>query len=483
MNIKASKIISVFVAVISMMQCVVTVKAATPEEMERARTIAAQTYIRYQNESTDYLDGKKPHNIDELLNLIGNRESDIKILVDFLRQPVSTDYANWGNIEMADYWASTFFKTANLSGKIPQACKNRIFARIRTMDVTSPQMRVPNNDSIHRRSPQMRDQNNNSILRRSPQEIVQNNDTLLRRYVGTLLREPYNKQNTDALEYWLSSVPTKERSEYFNLLLNSYRLMIINYESYSEELANNISRIIEVIVNIEKDKAGASTRKRDAINSVSKDFIKGNLKGSKSSYIPNYYKQRPYIPYLDEQIDAVVAILNDYNQYLAKPNDLTNNGTSTISKLNNIIAQLTGVQTSEEDVDEPEIEVEDNTPFIAVQEGTEQVVEEPVQPKLPRTLKEINAEIATTQSELDKVFAEWTEHSKRAQAEKDVTVKKALMETAKSEEAKKGELSAKLVDLYKEYETVAGEEHPSVVKARKNQEKIRRQNLLNKRGK
>lgn len=114
-------------------------QAATPDEMERGRTIAAQVYIRYNNDKADYLDGKKPASLAELKSMVAGKERDEALLSEFLNAPVSNDYPNWGKEELAEYWGGKFFDQSNLSNKAADTRNRRIIARINTMDVTKPQ--------------------------------------------------------------------------------------------------------------------------------------------------------------------------------------------------------------------------------------------------------------------------------------------------------------------------------------------------------
>lgn len=116
-----------------------TTQGATPDEMERARTIAAQVYIRYNNDKADYLDGKKPSSLAELKSMVAGKENDEALLTQFLNVPVSNDYPNWGKEELAEYWGGKFFDQSNLSNKAADTRNRRIIARINTMDVTKPQ--------------------------------------------------------------------------------------------------------------------------------------------------------------------------------------------------------------------------------------------------------------------------------------------------------------------------------------------------------
>ena len=112
--------------------------AVTDEEMDHARAIAAQVYLRYTNDKSDYLDGKKAQSVKELRSMVEGHKTDADNLKQFLAAPVSKDYSSWGKEQLAAYWSKTFFQNANLSKKAEQSRNNTIKARINTMTVTEP---------------------------------------------------------------------------------------------------------------------------------------------------------------------------------------------------------------------------------------------------------------------------------------------------------------------------------------------------------
>lgn len=113
-----------------------SMSSATPEEMDRARAVAAQVYVRYQNDDAGYLDGKKPSSISELRALVSGHATDEQNLRQFLEQPVDNDFESWNQDQLANYWGGRFFDTSNLSSHNADTRNRRIQARIKTMDVT-----------------------------------------------------------------------------------------------------------------------------------------------------------------------------------------------------------------------------------------------------------------------------------------------------------------------------------------------------------
>ncbi len=117
--------------------------AVTDEEMDHARAIAGQVYLRYTNDKAEYLDGKKAQSVKELRSMVEGHKTDADNLKQFLAAPVSKDYASWGKEQLAAYWSKTFFQNANLSKKAEQSRNNTIKARISTMTVTEPAAEKP----------------------------------------------------------------------------------------------------------------------------------------------------------------------------------------------------------------------------------------------------------------------------------------------------------------------------------------------------
>ncbi len=112
--------------------------AATDKEMDRARAVAAQVYLRYTNDKSDYLDGFKPQSVADIRAKVSGHSEDEANLQKFLAAPVSNDYPNWGKEELVRYWSSDFFSGSGLSDKAADTRNRRIQARLNTMDVTPP---------------------------------------------------------------------------------------------------------------------------------------------------------------------------------------------------------------------------------------------------------------------------------------------------------------------------------------------------------
>lgn len=109
--------------------------AVTDNEMEQARTIAAQAYLRYANNGSGYLDEVKATNLADLQKELKAKEKEnIKA---FLAIPVPKDYAQWDKAKLAEYWSVTVLNNPGLIAQ-GKGAKSRIRSRINAMTVSDP---------------------------------------------------------------------------------------------------------------------------------------------------------------------------------------------------------------------------------------------------------------------------------------------------------------------------------------------------------
>lgn len=109
--------------------------AVTDREMEQARTITAQTYLRYANDGSDYLDKFEAVTMSELEGKLKKTEQENIKAVKSVAVP--KDYASWDKAKMVEYWSVTFFKSPGLTdkGKIGRA---KVKRRLEAMTVSAP---------------------------------------------------------------------------------------------------------------------------------------------------------------------------------------------------------------------------------------------------------------------------------------------------------------------------------------------------------
>lgn len=80
--------------------------AVTQKEMEQARTIAAQAYIRWANDGSGYLDEYHPKTMEELEALLKPKEQEnIKA---FKAIAVPGDYQSWNKDRLVEFWVNAF---------------------------------------------------------------------------------------------------------------------------------------------------------------------------------------------------------------------------------------------------------------------------------------------------------------------------------------------------------------------------------------
>ena len=109
--------------------------AVTDKEMEQARVIATQTYLRYANDGSGYLDKLHPSTLAELeKNLKPKEKENIKA---FKAIPVPSGYQSWDKQKLVDYWSNTAFSNAGLSAK-GKIGKNPTRKKLNNMKVAAP---------------------------------------------------------------------------------------------------------------------------------------------------------------------------------------------------------------------------------------------------------------------------------------------------------------------------------------------------------
>ena len=125
--------------IISLMTTIISatlpLHAVTDKEMEQARVIATQTYLRYANDGSGYLDALHPSTMAELEKSLKPKEKEnIKA---FKAVPVPSGYQSWDKQKLIDYWSNTAFSHAGLSAK-GKVGKNPARKKLNNMKVAAP---------------------------------------------------------------------------------------------------------------------------------------------------------------------------------------------------------------------------------------------------------------------------------------------------------------------------------------------------------
>lgn len=114
--------------------------AVTDKEMEEAKTIAAQTYLRYANDGSGYLDDVKATTMSQLESKLKAKEKEN--LEAFKSVKIPADYASWDKARLVEFWSVTFFASPNLSAK-GKVGRNRVKSRISAMNIAAPSASKP----------------------------------------------------------------------------------------------------------------------------------------------------------------------------------------------------------------------------------------------------------------------------------------------------------------------------------------------------
>lgn len=127
--------------------------AVTEAEMEKARVIAAKTYLRYANNGSGYLDEFTVASLSELEPKLKAKEKEN--LKAFKAIPVPSDYKTWDKDKLVEYWSTTAFSTKGLlkDGLVGKYKAKKLLSK---MTVSAPQKEAPKPaaESPEKESPQ-----------------------------------------------------------------------------------------------------------------------------------------------------------------------------------------------------------------------------------------------------------------------------------------------------------------------------------------
>lgn len=112
--------------------------AVTDKEMEEAKTIAAQAYLRYANNGSGYLDDVNVSTMAELKSKL--RKKELENLNDFNSVSIPSDYATWDKNRLVEFWGITFFSSPKLS---EEGRKGKIRAKSRIEKMTIGAVEAP----------------------------------------------------------------------------------------------------------------------------------------------------------------------------------------------------------------------------------------------------------------------------------------------------------------------------------------------------
>ncbi len=111
-------------------------QAVTTDEMEQARAVTAQCYLRYVNNGSGYLDELNPKNMAELEKDLKTKElENIKLFKQLAAFP--PDYKSWNKEQLVKYWSETFFASPSVPAEAKKA-RPRVTRKLEAMEVSVP---------------------------------------------------------------------------------------------------------------------------------------------------------------------------------------------------------------------------------------------------------------------------------------------------------------------------------------------------------
>lgn len=87
--------------------CAIPALAVTEKEMEEAKAITAQAYLRYANDGSGYLDDFRATSMAQLESKLKAKEKEN--LKAFRSVKIPGDYASWDKAKLLEFWGVTFF--------------------------------------------------------------------------------------------------------------------------------------------------------------------------------------------------------------------------------------------------------------------------------------------------------------------------------------------------------------------------------------
>lgn len=121
--------------------------SVTKEEMEKARAVTAQIYLRWANNGSDYLEKLKPESLSDLESHLRDKEKTN--IQAFKNIPVPADYASWDKEKVVEYWSVTAMQTSGLNPDGSSAgAKKRIRSRLNTLSFSAPQAEAPAEEAV-----------------------------------------------------------------------------------------------------------------------------------------------------------------------------------------------------------------------------------------------------------------------------------------------------------------------------------------------
>lgn len=135
-----------YIIIISFFLCISSAYSVTRDEMEKARTITAQQFLRYMNNGSGYLDELNPATMADLKKSIKKKEQENIKIFESIAYPDYNTYKNWGKDELLQFWGTTFFADSKMPAEGKKA-KTRVRNKIGAMTISAPTPNTTNTDS------------------------------------------------------------------------------------------------------------------------------------------------------------------------------------------------------------------------------------------------------------------------------------------------------------------------------------------------
>ena len=104
----------IFLTLIAFVAVASSAWGVTREEMEQARTITAQAFLRYMNNGSDYLDKLDPVRVSDLKNSLKTKEKENKKIFESIEYPKIEFYGQWSKDDLLKYWGTDFWNDSRI---------------------------------------------------------------------------------------------------------------------------------------------------------------------------------------------------------------------------------------------------------------------------------------------------------------------------------------------------------------------------------
>lgn len=134
------KLFKTYIIIVLTMISALPVFSVTKDEMEKARTITAKTYLRWANDGSGYLDDIDVTTMAALKEKL--RPTELENLKAFESVKVPADYQSWDKEKLVEFWGVTFFTSPALND-LGKRGKVTVRKKLMKMSVSTPTAELP----------------------------------------------------------------------------------------------------------------------------------------------------------------------------------------------------------------------------------------------------------------------------------------------------------------------------------------------------